>query len=189
MPLPRVRAREGARRSRWRRGQPGPITMISPRGVGGHPQPGRCLACAPVRAIGKRWVRDPVGRFRGRSRPSAATRLLYVRGVAAKSKRRKDAESGARPARPGAGQAKVFKRKSCFLCKDKLREVDYKNVNQLRRYLSERGKIRNRRMTGACRRHQRQIAVAIKRAREMALLPYVTEGGPPPSRSRSDERR
>jgi len=52
-------------------------------------------------------------------------------------------------------------------------EVDYKNVNQLRRYISEKGKIRNRRITGACRRHQRQVAVAVKRAREMALLPYV----------------
>jgi len=51
--------------------------------------------------------------------------------------------------------------------------VDYKNVNHLRRYVSEKGKIRNRRITGACRRHQRQVAVAVKRAREMALLPYV----------------
>ena len=106
--------------------------------------------------------------------------------MAAKSRSRKDS-GGSRSAR-AAGPTKVFKRKSCFLCKDKVREVDYKNVNQLRRYLSERGKIRNRRMTGACRRHQRQIAVAIKRAREMALLPYVAEGGGPPSRSRSDER-
>lgn len=109
--------------------------------------------------------------------------------MAAKSKRRKDAEPGARPARPGGGPAKVFKRKSCLFCKDKMRDVDYKNVEQLRRYTSERGKIRSRRMSGACRRHQRQIAVAIKRAREMALLPYVAEGGGPPSRSRSGERR
>jgi small subunit ribosomal protein S18 len=49
-------------------------------------------------------------------------------------------------------------------------------VNQLRRYISERGKIRSRRISGACRRHQRQVAVAVKRAREMALLPYVSEG-------------
>ena len=53
-------------------------------------------------------------------------------------------------------------------------EVDYKNYNQLRRYVSEKGKIRSRRITGACRRHQRQVALAVKRAREMALLPYVT---------------
>ena len=67
--------------------------------------------------------------------------------------------------------------------------VDYKNIEQVRRYTSERGKIRSRRMSGACRRHQRQVAVAVKRAREMALLPYVAEGGPPPTRSRSSERR
>src|SRR5919202_848447 len=58
----------------------------------------------------------------------------------------------------------------------KRQEVDYKNYNQLRRYVSEKGKIRSRRITGACRRHQRQVAVAVKRAREMALLPYVAEG-------------
>ncbi|HEY6077045.1 MAG TPA: 30S ribosomal protein S18 [Gaiella sp.] len=65
------------------------------------------------------------------------------------------------------------RRKSCYFCKDKIAEVDFKNANQLRRYISEKGKIRNRRMTGACRRHQRQVAVAVKRAREMALLPYA----------------
>jgi len=80
-----------------------------------------------------------------------------------------------------------MRRKSCFFCKDKVREVEYKDVNQLRRYIYERGKIRAPRMTGACRRHQRQVAVAIKRAREMALLPYVAEAGPP-SRSRSGDR-
>jgi small subunit ribosomal protein S18 len=74
--------------------------------------------------------------------------------------------------RPGASSGPI-RRRSCFFCKEKVDEVDYKNVNQLRRYISEKGKIRNRRVTGACRRHQRQVAVAIKRAREMALLPYV----------------
>jgi len=66
------------------------------------------------------------------------------------------------------------RRKSCYFCKEKIEEVDYKNHNQLRRYISEKGKIRSRRITGACRRHQEQIAVAVKRAREMALLPYVS---------------
>ena len=65
------------------------------------------------------------------------------------------------------------KRKSCYFCKDKVEEIDYKNVNQLRRYISEKGKIRSRRITGACRRHQNQVSAAVKRAREMALLPYV----------------
>ena len=66
------------------------------------------------------------------------------------------------------------RRKSCYFCKEKIEEVDYKNYNQLRRYISEKGKIRSRRITGACRRHQEQIATAVKRAREMALLPYVS---------------
>jgi small subunit ribosomal protein S18 len=66
-----------------------------------------------------------------------------------------------------------IRRKSCYFCREKIEEIDYKNYNQLRRYISEKGKIRSRRITGACRRHQRQVAVAVKRAREMALLPYV----------------
>lgn len=106
--------------------------------------------------------------------------------MAAKSRSRKDGETRARSGR-AAGGGKPLRRKSCSFCKDKIAEVDYKNVNQLRRFISERGKIRAPRMTGACRRHQRQVAVAIKRAREMALLPYVTDAGPP-SRSRSSER-
>jgi small subunit ribosomal protein S18 len=77
--------------------------------------------------------------------------------------------------RPG-GPAGQVKRRNCFFCKDKIDEIDYKNVNQLRRYISEKGKIRSRRITGACRRHQVQVAQAVKRAREMALLPYVAEG-------------
>jgi small subunit ribosomal protein S18 len=80
-----------------------------------------------------------------------------------------------RSRRPG-GPAGQIKRRNCFFCKDKIAEIDYKNVNQLRRYISEKGKIRSRRITGACRRHQVQVATAVKRAREMALLPYVAEG-------------
>src|SRR6185437_2210276 len=77
--------------------------------------------------------------------------------------------------RPG-GPAGQIRRRNCFFCKEKIAEIDYKNVNQLRRYISEKGKIRSRRITGACRRHQVQVATAVKRAREMALLPYVAEG-------------
>ena len=93
--------------------------------------------------------------------------------MAARSKPGKDGQRG-RFGQSG-GHGKPYKRKSCHFCKDKVAEVDYKNVNQLRRYVSERGKIRSRRITGACRRHQRQVAVAVKRAREMALLPYVAD--------------
>ena len=78
--------------------------------------------------------------------------------------------------RPQGAAGAAVKRRNCFFCKDKIAEIDYKNVNQLRRYISEKGKIRSRRITGACRRHQVQVAQAVKRAREMALLPYVAEG-------------
>ncbi|HEX2044849.1 MAG TPA: 30S ribosomal protein S18 [Gaiellaceae bacterium] len=80
-------------------------------------------------------------------------------------------QGGRRRAAASTGPAR---RKSCYFCKEKIEEVDYKNYNQLRRYVSEKGKIRSRRITGACRRHQDQIAVAVKRAREVALLPYVS---------------
>jgi small subunit ribosomal protein S18 len=72
------------------------------------------------------------------------------------------------------GQQAPTRRRSCFFCREGVEEIDYKNYNQLRRYVSEKGKIRSRRITGACRRHQNQVATAIKRAREMALLPYVS---------------
>jgi small subunit ribosomal protein S18 len=78
-----------------------------------------------------------------------------------------------KPGGPGGGPGGP-RRKNCYFCREKIEEVDYKNYNQLRRYISEKGKIRSRRITGTCRRHQSQVSVAIKRAREMALLPYVT---------------
>lgn len=65
------------------------------------------------------------------------------------------------------------RRKPCPYCRDKIEHVDYKDVVTLRKFISDRGKIRTRRITGACRRHQSQIARAVKRARELALLPYV----------------
>ena len=77
-----------------------------------------------------------------------------------------------RKGRPAPGVP--IRKRNCYFCREKIEEVDYKNVNQLRRYVSEKGKIRSRRITGACRRHQRQVALAVKRAREMALLPYST---------------
>jgi small subunit ribosomal protein S18 len=84
----------------------------------------------------------------------------------------KDAKRSTTRRRPGAPTP--GRRKSCHFCRDKVQEVDYKNVAQLRRYISEKGKIRSRRITGACRRHQVQVAIAVKRAREVALLPYVS---------------
>ena len=75
------------------------------------------------------------------------------------------------------GLAGSGRRKPCPYCREKIDHVDYKDVSMLRRFMSDRGKIRSRRITGACRRHQSQLARAIKRARELALLPYVAEPG------------
>jgi small subunit ribosomal protein S18 len=72
-----------------------------------------------------------------------------------------------------AGGLGESRRRSCYFCKEKIEAVDFKNVTTLRRMMSDKGKIRSRRITGTCRRHQNQVAVAIKRAREMALLPHV----------------
>jgi small subunit ribosomal protein S18 len=69
---------------------------------------------------------------------------------------------------------KKQKKKVCVFCKDRIDHVDYKDVMTLRKFVSERGKIRARRVTGNCSQHQRQVAVAVKNAREMALLPYST---------------
>jgi small subunit ribosomal protein S18 len=84
-----------------------------------------------------------------------------------KTARRKDKKGGM-----GSGR-----RKPCLFCKDKVEQVDYKDIATLSKFVSERGKIRSRRLTGACRRHQNQVAVAVKRARELALLPYVNDSG------------
>ena len=67
------------------------------------------------------------------------------------------------------------RKKVCSFCVDKVAHIDFKDTAKLRRYLSERGKILPRRTTGTCAAHQRQLTVAIKRARHIALLPYVAE--------------
>jgi small subunit ribosomal protein S18 len=66
------------------------------------------------------------------------------------------------------------KKKICVFCKDKDATIDYKDTGLLRKYISDRGKIRARRVTGNCSQHQRDIAVAVKNAREVALLPYTS---------------
>jgi small subunit ribosomal protein S18 len=65
--------------------------------------------------------------------------------------------------------------KMCAFCLEKKRTIDYKDVSTLRRFLTERGKIKSRRKTGTCAKHQRRLAVAIKRARHLALLPFTAE--------------
>ena len=67
------------------------------------------------------------------------------------------------------------RRKYCQFCKEEVEYIDYKDVNRLRKYISERAKIIPRRVTGTCARHQRDLTTAIKRARQVALLPYVAD--------------
>ena len=67
------------------------------------------------------------------------------------------------------------RKKVCAFCMDKIENIDYKDVPRLKRYLSDRAKIIPRRVTGTCARHQRQLTVAVKRARHVAFLPYVGE--------------
>ena len=74
----------------------------------------------------------------------------------------------------GGGERRFFaKPKTCQFCADKTLTIDYKKTDLLRRYITEDGKIRPRRQTGACARHQRVVAAAIKQARQIALLPFV----------------
>ena len=67
------------------------------------------------------------------------------------------------------------RRKVCSFCLDNIRDIDYKDVTKLRRYLSDRGKILPRRMTGTCALHQRRLTLALKRARHIALLPFSAD--------------
>ena len=79
-----------------------------------------------------------------------------------------------RSERPQRGGRKA-RRKVCSFCVDKVDSIDYKDVARLHRFVSERGKILPRRVTGTCARHQRAMTVAIKRARHIALMPYTSE--------------
>ena len=81
------------------------------------------------------------------------------------------AENTARPQRPVVRSRK----KVCIFCADKVDFIDYKDSAKLRKFISERGKILPRRISGTCAKHQRELNTAIKRARQVALLPYVTD--------------
>ena len=74
-----------------------------------------------------------------------------------------------------APQKNRKRRKVCQFCVDKIEHIDYKDLARLRRFVTERGKIQPRRMSGNCAKHQRQLSEAIKRARAIALLPYTAE--------------
>jgi len=83
-------------------------------------------------------------------------------------------DNRSRPRRPTRRHFRP-RRKVCAFCLDKSRAIDYKDVSTLRRFLTERGKIKSRRKTGTCAKHQRRLATAVKRARHLALLPYTAE--------------
>lgn len=82
-------------------------------------------------------------------------------------------ERGERGDRTNGRRKFVARRKVCIYCADKIRTPDYKDVKRLQRFISERGKIMPRRRTGTCARHQRGLTTAVKRARHMAMLPFV----------------
>lgn len=77
--------------------------------------------------------------------------------------------------RRNSGKLRRAKRKVCAFCMDKSEYIDYKDINKLRKYVTERGKILPRRISGNCSKHQRELTTAIKRARQVALLPYSAE--------------
>ncbi len=68
------------------------------------------------------------------------------------------------------------RRKSCIFCADKVEAIDYKDPNKLKKFVTERGKILPRRISGSCAKHQRVLTTAIKRSREIALMPYTADG-------------
>ena len=80
-----------------------------------------------------------------------------------------------RDERRQGGRTRKPKKKYCAFCMDRAGEIDYKDTNKLRKYVTERGKIVPRRMSGNCAKHQRQLTIAIKRARNIALLPFTTD--------------
>ena len=84
---------------------------------------------------------------------------------------RENVQAQPKPARPVARRH----RKVCAFCADKIDQIDYKDTARLRKCISERAKILPRRITGTCAKHQRQVAIAIKRARQVALLPYISD--------------
>jgi small subunit ribosomal protein S18 len=67
----------------------------------------------------------------------------------------------------------IYRKKVCSFCTDKVKEIDYKDISKLSRFTTERGKIITRRVSGACAKHQRMLAEAVKRARFIALIPYI----------------
>jgi small subunit ribosomal protein S18 len=87
----------------------------------------------------------------------------------ARAKRRDEKPGRRRDEKPG----RRIKKRVCYFCAEGIEHVDYKDVALLRKFMSDRAKIRSSRVTGNCVQHQRRVALAIKNARELALLPYT----------------
>jgi small subunit ribosomal protein S18 len=123
---------------------------------------------------------EPCGRRRGLGRVQHPGRGPHRVGAGEKEggsklpkkPTRKPAKTTRKKGEEEAWQKKQ-RRKVCVFCRDRIDYVDYKDVQMLRRFVSDRGKIRARRVTGTCSQHQRDVAMAVKNAREMALLPYT----------------
>lgn len=95
--------------------------------------------------------------------------------LAERAAKKANQRSGTKAARETGGKRYTPHRKVCGFCADRITYIDYKDIGRLRRYISDRGKIEPRRKMGTCSRHQRRLAIALKRARFLALLPYTPE--------------
>jgi small subunit ribosomal protein S18 len=142
------------------------VASVAAAGVPAARHP-RVAAAAPAAT-----TRGAAPRHRGRS--AAATTSLpsdFVKTFCTNRTKEKDmAKSTKRRPAP----EKPVKARKCVFCSKKGQDIDYKDTQLLRTYISERGKIRARRVTGNCVQHQRDIAIAVKNAREVALLPFIS---------------
>jgi small subunit ribosomal protein S18 len=94
------------------------------------------------------------------------------------AEQRRRGRGGSRQGRRSGGRWFGRRARRCYFCEQGIAHIDYKQTDVLGRFITDRGKIRARRRTGTCAKHQRQLSVAIKRARHLALLPFVVEAGP-----------
>lgn len=95
--------------------------------------------------------------------------------MAEKSRRDSNSKNDSYDRGEGKGGRRRIKKKVCAFCGDKIEFIDYKDLARLRRFISEKGKILPRRISGNCAKHQREMTIAIKRARHIALLPFTSE--------------
>ena len=153
---------------------PARLAAVGPAVRGG--QQGRLAPVArAVRAAAVRSGQRPVGRSRRRLVRRAAVLIQpntspFPQHSGVSRALRKESTTMAKAV------MRKPKKKVCQFCKEKATGVDYKDTTLLRKFISDRGKIRARRVTGNCVQHQRDVAIAVKNAREMALLPYTSTG-------------